>query len=65
LVSLKDSQLYEFVPAGENTYLIKLEGTDQYITSPEDGQVNSRVVLAPKTGDKSQQWIIYQQSPTM
>lgn len=62
----KASQLYDFEPAGKNIFLIKLKGTDQYITSEgENSQINSLVTLAPKRGDKSQQWTIYQQSPTM
>ncbi|TFF35018.1 RICIN domain-containing protein [Mucilaginibacter psychrotolerans] len=65
LEQLKSSQLYDFEPAGKDTYLIKLKGTEQYITSPGDSEVNTQVILAPKTGDKSQQWTIYQQSPTM
>lgn len=66
LEQLKDSQMYGFEPAGKNTYLIKLKGTDQYITPPgENSEINSAVVLAPKRGGKSQQWAIYQQSPTM
>ncbi|MBL4679048.1 MAG: RICIN domain-containing protein [Mucilaginibacter sp.] len=60
------SQLYDFEPAGKNVFLIKLKGTDQYITSTgESEQINSLVKLAPKSGSKSQQWTIYQQSPTM
>jgi len=59
-------QQYEFEPAGKNTYLIKLKGTDLYITpSGENGTVNSSIILASKSGNKLQQWTIYQQSPTI
>ncbi|OOQ58232.1 RICIN domain-containing protein [Mucilaginibacter pedocola] len=62
----KSSQQYDFEAVGKDTYLIKLSGTKQYITAPgPDADVNAQVVLAPKKGDKSQQWSIYQQSPTM
>ncbi|RFZ95612.1 hypothetical protein D0C36_08875 [Mucilaginibacter conchicola] len=62
----KASQLYDFEPAGKNIFLIKLKGTEQYITPAGEGAgVNSLVKLAPRRGDKSQQWTIYQQSPTM
>lgn len=61
-----NNQQYEFEPAGENIYLIKLKGTGLYITpSDEKGAVNSAIILAPKSGGKLQQWAIYQQSPTI
>src|ERR1700743_1538307 len=60
-----NNQQYEFEPAGQNIYLIKLKGTDLYITpSDEKGTVNSAIILAPRSGGKLQQWTIYQQSPT-
>ncbi len=59
-------QQYEFEATGKNTYLIKLKGTDLYVTpSDEKGSVNSFIILAPKSGTKLQQWTIYQQSPTI
>lgn len=60
----KASQLYDFEPVGKDTYLIKLKGTERYLTGT-GSDINTLVKLAPKTGDKSQQWTIYQQSPTM
>jgi hypothetical protein len=60
------SQQYDFEPAGKDTYIIKLKGTDLYITpSDEKGTTNSSIILAPKSGTKLQQWVIYQQSPTI
>ena len=59
-------QQFEFEPVGKDTYMIKLKGTDLYITpSDKKSKVNSQIVLAPKTNTKDQYWSIYQQSPTM
>ena len=60
------SQQYQFEPIGKNIYLIKLKGTDLYIT-PSDGKgsVNSQIILSTRSGDKLQQWVIYQQSPSI
>ncbi|WP_293309540.1 RICIN domain-containing protein [Pedobacter sp. UBA5917] len=60
------SQQYEFEPAGKDIYLIRLKGTELYVT-PEDkkGATNSAIILAKKTKTKEQQWTIYEQSPTM
>jgi hypothetical protein len=66
-ISLGSSnQQYEFEPAGKDIYLIKLKGTDLYIT-PEDkkGASNSAIILVKKTKTKAQQWTIYEQAPTM
>ena len=47
-------------------YLIKLKGTDLYITpSDEEGKINSQIILAKKNGTKLQQWTINEQHPTM
>ncbi|KQM78091.1 hypothetical protein ASE74_15390 [Pedobacter sp. Leaf216] len=61
-----NKQQYEFEPAGKDTYLIKLKGTELYLT-PEDkeGKSNSAIILAKKSNTKDQQWTIYAQSPTM
>ena len=57
-------QQWEFLPAGNNTYLIRLKGTDLYITpSDPKGTVNSKTILAKKDGSKLQQWTIYEQYP--
>ncbi|WP_025146666.1 RICIN domain-containing protein [Pedobacter jeongneungensis] len=60
------NQQYEFEPVGKDIYLIKLKGTDLYIT-PEDkkGTTNSAIILAKKTKTREQQWTIYEQAPTM
>ncbi|GGB24551.1 RICIN domain-containing protein [Mucilaginibacter rubeus] len=59
-------QQYEFEAIGHDTFMIKLKGTDLYITpSDKKGVVNSQIVLAKKTNTKDQYWNIYEQSPTM
>ena len=64
LVTDDTNQQYEFIPAGKNIYLIRLKGTDLYV-SPSDskGTVNSAIVIAKKNGTKLQQWTIYEQHP--
>ncbi len=59
-------QQYEFIPVEKNVYVIKLKGTDLYIT-PSDGKgtVNSAIILSRKDGSKLQQWTIYEQHPDM
>jgi hypothetical protein len=60
------TQQYEFEPVDNDTFLIKLKGTDLYLTpSDKKGSVNSKIILTKKTNTKDQYWDIYQQSPTM
>ncbi len=57
-------QQYEFIAVGKNKYLIRLKGTELYITPADDnGIVNGAIVLAPKSNNKLQQWAIYEQHP--
>jgi hypothetical protein len=66
LVPGEAKQQYEFIPVKKDTYLIKLKGTDLYITPADPkGEVNSAIVLAAKKGTPDQQWFIYEQAPTM
>jgi hypothetical protein len=66
LVSNDAKQQYEFIPVKKDTYLIKLKGTDLYVTPADPkGEVNSAIVLAAKKGTPDQQWFIYEQAPTM
>lgn len=59
-------QQYEFILIKKDTYLIKLKGTDLYITlANPKGEVNSAIILATKKGTTDQQWFIYEQAPTM
>lgn len=64
IVDNSAKQQWEFLPEGKNTYLIRLKGTDLYITpSDPNGTVNSKTILAKKDGSKLQQWTIYEQHP--
>lgn len=66
LISKQASQQYEFIPVEKDIYLIRLKGTDLYITpSDNKGTINSEIILAKKRGGKLQQWEIYEQKPTM
>ena len=59
-----EQQQYEFLPAGDSTFFIRLKGTGFYLTpSDTQGGVNSEIILAGKNNDKSQQWTIYRQDP--
>jgi len=60
------SQQFDFEPAGKNIYWIKLKGTELYLTSGDKkGTINLPVILSRKSGNKQQQWTIYEQAPTM
>ncbi len=62
----ENTQQWEFISAANNTYMIKLKGSDLYITpSDKNGTVNSKIILAKKKDDKTQYWTIYEQHPTM
>lgn len=64
IVSAQKNQVYEFIAVGKDTYRIRLQGTDLYITpADETGAINSKVILAPKKSAKSQLWTIYEQHP--
>jgi hypothetical protein len=66
LIPGDDKQQYEFITVKKDTYLIKLKGTDLYVTPADPkGEVNSAIVLAAKKGTPDQQWFIYEQAPTM
>lgn len=60
------NQQYVFEPAGKDIYLIKLKGTNLYLTpADKNGETNSDIILAKKTKTKEQLWTIYEQTPTM
>ena len=60
------NQQYEFIGVKKDTYLIKLKGTELYVT-PADikGKANSAIILAAKRNTPEQSWYIYEQAPTM
>jgi len=66
LVAGAANQQYEFISVKKDTYLIKLKGTDLYVTpADKKGEVNSAIVLAAKRNSLEQYWTIYEQHPTM
>ncbi len=63
-LSSETNQQYDFVPVEKNVYLIRLKGTDLYITpSDNKGTVNAPIIFSKKDGSKLQQWSIYEQHP--
>ncbi len=63
-VSNAINQQYEFIPVEKNVYLIRLKGTDLYITpSDNKGTVNDPIIFSKKNGSKLQQWTIFEQHP--
>ncbi len=66
LLANAGNQQYDFIPAGKNSYLIRLKGTELYLTASNSKPlVNSAITLAKKTAGKLQQWTIYEQHPDM
>ncbi len=64
LDSNKANQQWEFINAANNTYMIKLKGSNLYLTPlDKSGTVNSRIILSKKRADKTQFWSIYEQHP--
>jgi hypothetical protein len=60
------TQQWEFIRAADNTYMIKLKGSNLYVTpSDKSGSVNSKIILAKKRADNTQFWTIYEQHPVM
>ncbi len=59
-------QKWEFIDQGDKTYLIRLAGTELYVTpSDSKGATNSPIILSKKSGSELQLWTIYEQHPTM
>lgn len=59
-------QRYEFIPMGKETYLIKLKGTDLYLTPGDDqGETNAPLKLAHKIEGNLQFWTLIEQHPTI
>lgn len=58
------TQQYEFIPAGNNTYLMRVKEADLYITATSS-EVNSKIILSKRDDHQNQQWTIYTQEPTM
>jgi hypothetical protein len=66
LVADKAAQQYEFLPTGKNEYMIRLKGTDLYVTpSDNKGTINAGILLTKKKESKIQHWTLEEQHPTM
>ncbi len=59
------SQQYEFIAVEKGVYLIRLKGTELYLSPSDDRDVNSAIVLSKNNGTKRQRWTLYEQHPTM
>lgn len=66
LVKAQPNQLYEFIAIKKDVYFIKAKGTELYLTPVDkDGTIDTGIKLAAKDGTVLQQWMIYEQHPTM
>lgn len=66
LVSGSEDQLYEFIPAGNDTYFIKQRKKGLFVTpADENGTVDEPVVLQAKKNTDIQKWRLREQHPTM
>lgn len=64
LILNQNNQVFEFIRVEKNTYLIKLKGSDLYITpSNKKGDINSRILLTGKKNTKDQYWTLHEQHP--
>jgi hypothetical protein len=60
------SQQYEFLPVDKGEYMIRLKGTELYVTpSDSKGTINANILLAKKKENKIQHWTLEEQHPTM
>lgn len=59
------NQYYQFILAGDDSYFIKLYGTELYLTPQvPEGRVNSAIILSKKSNENDlQKWTIYEQKP--
>lgn len=55
-------QYWEFLQQADKTYLIKLKGTDLYLTASSE-KLNSPIVLQKKQDTKTQLWKLARQTP--
>jgi len=61
-----EDQLYEFIPAGNDTYFIKQRKKGLFVTpGDENGTVDEPVVLQAKKNTDIQKWRLREQHPTM
>lgn len=55
-------QEWEFIEQADETYLIRLKGTELYITA-SSGETDSPIILIAKSDDKKQLWKKVRQTP--
>lgn len=66
LIAGAQNQQFEFIQDGKNVYLIRLKGTEFYLTPSNDqGEINSPIVLRKKANGQLQQWTLVEQHPVM
>jgi hypothetical protein len=59
-----NSPQWEFIKQQEEIYLIKLKGTELYITISSD-KTNSPIILMPYENSNNQQWVLLEQYPAV
>ncbi|PSL34953.1 RICIN domain-containing protein [Chitinophaga ginsengisoli] len=61
-----EEQLYEFIPAGNNTFFIKQRKKGLFVTpADENGTIDEPVVLQARKNGDIQKWKLREQHPTM
>lgn len=55
-------QHWEFLKQADETYLIRLKGTELYITASSN-DTDSPIILMPEQGSKMQRWVLVRQTP--
>ena len=63
-ISNTDSQLWEFIGAPDNSFYIRLKGTELYVTT-SSSQTNTNIILQKKQGNAMQLWRLVAQNPSM
>lgn len=63
-VSTSLFQQWEFIKSPGNSFLIRLKGTELYITASSD-KTNSDIILQEKRSDSLQMWRLVAQNPDM
>lgn len=58
----KGVQEWDFIKQADETYLIRMKGTDLYVTI-SSVQTNSAIVLHPPSGSDTQRWRLVAQDP--
>lgn len=63
-ISNVDSQQWEFIGAPDNSFYIRLKGTELYVTA-SSSQTNTNIILKKKQGNALQLWRLVAQNPSM